>query len=291
MTVGGQAVIEGVMMKSPDLVVTSVRKSDGEIISQVVPYVSLAKRKKVFGLPIVRGAVTLFEQLYLGIKSLTFSAEVFSSGEDQIKTQKGWKSSLSAALTVVIALGAGLLLFFYLPLVIAGLVGAEGSISFNLVDGLLRLGIFFAYLGVLNLWKDMRRIFEYHGAEHKSIHTFESGEDLSVENAKKYTTRHPRCGTSFLLIVMVISIVVFIFMGRPDDLRDRLLRLCAVPLIGGLSYEMIRLAGKKGGGALMKIITAPGLALQRFTTREPNEDQLEVALEALKSALGSGEAA
>jgi uncharacterized protein YqhQ len=263
-----------------------VRRTNGEIISKVEPYVSLSKRQKVLGLPILRGAVNLFEQLYLGIKCLTFSAEVISAGDDEVKERKGWKTSLSAGLTVVIALGAGLLLFFYLPLLIANMVGAKGSIAFNLVDGLVRLAIFFAYLAVLNMWKDMRRVFEYHGAEHKSIHCFETGENLSVENVKKHTTRHARCGTSFLLIVMVISILIFIFMGRPDDIRERLLRLCAVPLIGGLSYELIRLAGKRGGGIVMKVVTAPGMALQRFTTREPSEDQIEVALDALKNALG-----
>ncbi len=284
-TIGGQAVIEGVMMKSPTRISTSVRRTTGEIVSRVQPYVALSKRKKVLGLPVLRGAVNLFEQLYLGIKCLTFSAEVVSAGEEEIKEKRGWKTSLSAGLTVVVALGAGMLLFFYLPLVIANLVGAKGSIAFNIVDGLVRLTIFFIYLMVLNLWKDMRRVFEYHGAEHKSIHCFEMGEELSVENVKKHTTRHNRCGTSFLLVVMVISVIVFIFMGRPDDLRQRLLRLCAVPVIGGISYELIRLAGKQTGGVLMKLLTAPGLALQRFTTREPSDDQIEVALDALKNAL------
>lgn len=286
-TIGGQAVIEGVMMKSPRFVATSVRRMNGEIVSKVEPYVSLSKRKRFLGIPVLRGAVNLFEQLYLGIKSLTYSAEVVSAGDEEIEEHKGWKSSLSAGATVVVALGAGLLLFFYLPLVVANMVGAKGTIAFNVVDGLVRLTIFFTYLAVLNMWKDMRRVFEYHGAEHKSIHAFENGEPLSVESVKKYTTRHARCGTSFLLIVMVISIVVFIFMGRPDNIKDRLLRLCAVPVIGGLSYELIRLAGRRGGGSLMKIVTAPGLALQRFTTREPSEEQIEVALDALKHALGS----
>jgi uncharacterized protein YqhQ len=279
-------VIEGVMMKSPSHIATCVRRTNGDIVSRVEPYVSLSKRYKALGLPVIRGAVNLFEQLYIGIRSLTYSAEVVSAGEGQIKEDKSWKSSLAAGVTVVIALGVGLLLFFYLPLVIAGFVGAKGSIAFNLVDGLIRLVIFFAYLAVLNMWRDMRRVFEYHGAEHKSINALESGEDLSVENVRKHTTRHARCGTSFLLIVMVISIVVFIFMGRPDDIRERLLRLAAVPLIGGVSYELIRLAGKQRGGIIMRIVTAPGLALQRFTTREPSDDQIEVALEALKRAQG-----
>jgi uncharacterized protein YqhQ len=275
-----------VMMKSPSFIATSVRKTSGEIVSKVEPYVSLSKRKKVLGVPVIRGAVNLFEQLYLGIKSLTFSAEVVSSGEEEIKEQKSWKSSLTAGLTVLVALGVGLLLFFYLPLVIANHVGIKGSVLFNVVDGAVRLTIFFAYLAVLNMWKEMRRVFEYHGAEHKSIHAFESGESLNVENVKRHTTRHARCGTSFLLVVMVISIIVFIIMGRPDNIRERLLRLCAVPLIAGVSYEIIKLAGKRSGGVLMKIITTPGLALQRFTTREPSDDQIEVALDALKNALG-----
>jgi uncharacterized protein YqhQ len=285
--VGGQAVIEGVMMKSPDRVATCVRKPGGEIAHRVEPYISMTKRHRALDIPIVRGALNLFEQLYLGISALTYSAEVASAQEDEeVKKDRSWKSSFVAGLTVVVALGAGLLLFFYLPLVIAGFAGAEGDISFNVVDGLVRLGIFFAYLAIINLWKEMRRVFEYHGAEHKSINALESGVELSVETVKKYTTRHARCGTSFLLVVMVLSIVVFIFMGRPENVADRLRRLLAVPVIAGLSYELIKLAGKKKSGVLMKLMTAPGLALQRFTTREPDEQQIEVALEALKHALG-----
>jgi len=285
LTIGGQAVIEGVMMKSPRWVSTSVRKTSGEIVSKVEAYQSLSSRSKLLRLPIVRGAVNLFEQLFLGIKSLTYSAEVVSSDDETVRGTSNWKFSLSAGLTVVVAFALGLLLFFYLPLVIANHVGAKGSIVFNLVDGLVRLGFFFAYLGMLSFWKEMRRVFEYHGAEHKSIHAYEHGETLDVESVKKYTTRHARCGTSFLLVVMVVSIVVFIFMGRPESVGERLLRLCAVPLIAGISYEIIRLAGKKHDWLLVKIISAPGLALQRFTTREPSDDQLEVALDALKNAL------
>jgi uncharacterized protein YqhQ len=285
--VGGQAVIEGVMMKSPSRVATCVRRPNGEIAHRVEAYVSLTRRHKALGIPVVRGALNLFEQLYLGITALTYSAEVVSAEEDgEVKEGRSWKSSLSAGLTVVIALAAGLLLFFYLPLVIAGLAGAKGDIAFNVVDGAVRIGIFFAYLAVINLWKEMRRVFEYHGAEHKSINAFESGVELSVEAVKRHTTRHARCGTSFLLVVMVMSIIVFIFMGRPENVADRLRRLLAVPVIAGLSYEIIKLAGKQKGGVVMRIVTAPGLALQRFTTREPSEDQIEVALEALKDAVG-----
>jgi len=249
----------------------------------------VTRRYKLLGIPVLRGAVMLFEQLYHGMKSLTYSAEVVSAGEGEIKQKKGWTTSLWAAATIVLALALGLLLFFYVPLIIAGHSGVKGSVLFNLVDGAVRLTIFFIYLALLNAWKDMRRVFEYHGAEHKSIHAYEHGEPLEVDKVRKYTTRHPRCGTSFLLVVMVVSIVVFIFMGRPDNVRERLLRLVVVPVIAGISYEVIKLAGKYREGVVMKIITAPGLALQRFTTREPSDQQLEVALEALKLAV-AGEA-
>lgn len=293
-TVGGQAVIEGVMMKSPDRIATSVRRANGEIESRVRPYISLSRKQKILGIPVLRGAVNLFEQLFIGIGALTYSAEVAGAGEAEVKEVRDLKTAIWTGLTVVLALGVGMLLFFWLPMVIANYVGVKGSVLFNIVDGAIRLAIFFAYLLALSSWKEMRRVFEYHGAEHKSIHAFEAGLDLTVENVRKYTTRHARCGTSFLLVVMVVSVIVFIFMGRPDTLLLRLRRLLAVPLIAGLSYEVIRFAGKHQGGALMRVMTAPGLLLQKFTTREPSDDQIEVALEALKHATGmkaAGEAA
>ncbi len=278
--------IEGVMMKSPDRIATCVRRTNGKIEARVRPYVSLSRKQKVLGIPVIRGAVNLFEQLFIGIGALTYSAEVVSAGEEEVTEKKDWKTSLWTGLTVVLALGVGMLLFVWLPMVIANLVGVKGSVLFNLVDGAIRLGIFFAYLMLLSTWKEMRRVFEYHGAEHKSIHAFEAGVALTVENVRKYTTRHARCGTSFLLVVMVVSVIVFIFMGRPETLLHRLRRLLAVPLIAGLSYEIIRFAGRHQGGSLMRIVTAPGLLLQKFTTREPSDDQIEVALEALKHVTG-----
>ena len=281
--------IEGVMMKSPSLIVTSVRKTSGEIVSRVQPFLSVTKRHKALGVPIVRGGVLLVEQLYHGIRALTYSADVAAAAEGggDVKEDKSWKAKLVTVATLVLALGLGLLLFFYLPLVVAGRTGVKGSVAFNVIDGLVRLAIFFAYLLLLNLWGEMRRVFEYHGAEHKSIHAYEHGEPLEVGSVVKYTTRHPRCGTSFLMIVMVVSIIVFVFLGRPDTVGERLLRLLMVPLIGGISYEITRLAGKYRTGLAMRIITAPGLALQRFTTREPSPEQIEVALEALKYAVGA----
>jgi uncharacterized protein YqhQ len=342
LTVGGQAVIEGVMMRSPDLVVTSVRKPDGAIVHRTEPYVSVTKKHRVLGIPVIRGAISLFETLFIGIKSLSYSAEVASeeAGEREAtvpEDKKGaadeaprgegpgdagasamtagagagtgpdgkraasadrgressespskpgaWKANLSMGATMVLAFAIGLLLFFWLPLVIAEQVGIKGSVLFNIVDGLVRLAIFFLYLTAISLWRDMRRVFEYHGAEHKCITTYEDGDELTIENARRHTTRHRRCGTSFLLIVMVIAIIVFIFMGRPESITDRLRRFALVPLIAGISFEITRWAGRHTGGTFMRIITAPGLVLQRFTTREPSDDQIEVALDALRRAL------
>ena len=312
LTIGGQAVIEGVMMRSPDLVVTSVRKPDGEIIHREEPYVSVTKRSRILGIPVIRGAISLFETLYIGIKSLSYSAEIASEeiakkgGTDaeaetepeagtspegpvgdagSVPKSGGWKSSLSMGGTIALALVIGLLLFFWLPLVIAEYVGVKGSVLFNVVDGLVRLAIFFLYLTVISLWRDMRRVFEYHGAEHKCITTYEDGQELTLENARRHTTRHRRCGTSFLLIVMVIAIIIFIFMGRPEGITGRLRRFAMVPLIAGISFELTRLAGRKSNSVFMRIVTAPGLLLQKFTTREPSDDQIEVALDALKRAL------
>jgi len=284
--VGGQAVIEGVMIKSPGLVATSVRKGTGEIVSRVEAYVSLSKRFRIFGFPIIRGVVNLIEQLYLGIKSLSFSADVASEEKGQAKKSSEAKKNLAMGATLILAVIVAFALFFYLPLVVASATGVRGSVGFNIVDGLVRLGIFFVYLAVVGLWKEMRRVFEYHGAEHKSIHAYESGDSLDVEAVKKYTTRHARCGTSFLLVVMLVSLIVFIFMGRPHSISERLVRLAAVPIIAGISYEIIRIAGKNQKSRLAKILSAPGLLLQAFTTREPSEDQIEVALDALKKALG-----
>lgn len=309
LTIGGQAVIEGVMMRSPDLVVTSVRKPDGEIVHRTDKYVSVTKRNKILGIPVLRGAISLFETLFIGIKSLSYSAEVASEedrkekageagdtgesgGRGEGKAEKesepgsgGWKSNLSMGGTILIALALGMLLFFWLPLVIAEHIGVQGSVLFNVVDGLVRLAIFFVYLALISLWRDMRRVFEYHGAEHKCITTYEDREELTLDNARRHSTRHRRCGTSFLLIVMVIAIIVFIFLGRPETITDRLRRFALVPLIAGISFEITRWAGRQTGGMFLKIITGPGLLLQKFTTREPSDDQIEVALDALKRAL------
>ncbi|MCD6472800.1 DUF1385 domain-containing protein [Candidatus Aerophobetes bacterium] len=289
--VGGQAVIEGVMMRSPEYITVAVRKSSGEIVVKKEHYISLSKRFKLLNLPIVRGIVTLGETLYIGIKALAFSAEeaVESIEEEDTSKEKKEKRGIFTSLwligTIIFAFILAFLLFFYLPLMIATFLNIKGGFLFNFVDGIIRVAIFLIYIWAITLWKDMRRIFEYHGAEHKSIYTLEAGDDLLPANAKKYSTLHPRCGTSFLLIVMIVSIIVFMFLGRPHTLSDRLVRFLFIPLIAGISYELLKLSGKKRESKITKVLIAPGLWLQKITTKEPDEKQLEVAIAALKEAL------
>ena len=288
LTVGGQAVIEGVMMRAPGAVVTAVRRADGTIAVNRKAFRALAARVAPLRLPILRGAIGLVESLYIGVGSLMFSAEAaMEEGEAAEKTREPQdaKSKWILGGTVFLSLALGIAVFFYLPLLLTDRLGVRGGVAFNLVDGAIRLIFFFAYLWGVTRWKEMRRVFEYHGAEHKSIFAYEAGLPLTVENARRMTRFHPRCGTSFLLIVMVSSIVVFIFLGRPVTIGDRLARLAFIPVVGGISYEAIRLSGRHAGKGWVRLLVSPGLALQRLTTREPSDDQLEVALAALREAL------
>jgi uncharacterized protein YqhQ len=287
--VGGQAIIEGVMMRSPDRIAVAVRRPDGKILLKNNPYVSLTKRYKFWGLPIIRGAVILIESMVIGIKALTFSGDVAVNEEqdkENLKNKKSGISNLWLIGTIVFSLAIGLGLFFYLPLVLADLLGAKTGFWFNVVDGIIRVIIFLLYLGIITLWKDIQRIFQYHGAEHKTIFAYEDGKDLTIENSKSYTPHHPRCGTSFILTVLLISIFVFMFLGRPETIADRLIRLAFVPLIGGISYEIIKLSDKRKNNPLVKLFIKPGLWLQKITALEPDESMLEVALVALKGSLG-----
>ena len=290
--VGGQAVIEGVMMRSPEFVSVAVRKPDGTIILKKDRYISWTKRYRFFGLPFIRGGVTLIESMVLGIKALNFSGDIAVTEEEKQKKSKSGsdqpikgRSKFWTAGVVVLALALGIGIFFYIPLILTEFTGVEGGVLFNLIDGAIRLTFFLIYLGLISLWKEIRRVFEYHGAEHKSIFAYEEKQPLTVEGVKSFTTHHPRCGTSFLLVVMLVALCVFIILGKPDDLGDRLIRFLFIPVIGGISYEIIRLSGKKYGKRLAQILVAPGLWLQRITTKEPDDAQLEVALVALKSAL------
>lgn len=285
--VGGQAVIEGVMMRSPENISIAVRRPDGKIQVKIQPFNSITKRMRLLGWPIIRGAVVLFEALILGIKALSYSSEVAIAAETngQKDSSNSFWQNFYLIITLVFALGIGIALFFYLPLVLTDLTGVKSGIWFNLIDGALRMVIFLGYLLLISRFKDIRRVFEYHGAEHKCVFAFENARNLGIENVRAFSTLHPRCGTSFLLIVMVVSIFVFIFLGRPDDVSARFLRLSLIPLIGGISYEFIRLSEKGCRHPLLRFFILPGLWLQKITTSEPDDQQIEVALVALRTSL------
>ncbi|UCG50658.1 MAG: DUF1385 domain-containing protein [Candidatus Latescibacterota bacterium] len=283
-SIGGQAVIEGVMMRSPTHYATAVRTPQGRIVIQKTPFKSLIRRFKILNIPIIRGAFTLIETLYIGIQSLTYSASQ-AVEEDTHKKKGKIGTSLALGGSVVLALGLGLLLFFYVPLMLTEWLGFQSGVVFNLVDGAFRLAVFLLYIVAISRWKEMRRIFQYHGAEHMTIYAFETGEELTAANAKKHSTFHPRCGTSFLIVVMLVSIVVFVFMGKPENMTDRLLRFAMIPLIAGISFEFIKLSAKRRIGKWLKPAIWPGLALQRITTKPPTEDMLEVAIAALEACL------
>jgi uncharacterized protein YqhQ len=285
-SVGGQAVIEGVMMRSPAFYATAVRTPQGRIVIQKNRFVGLTRRFKILNIPIVRGSINLVETLWIGIKSLSYSASQAMEEENKQKSRKGnIASSLSIVGSIVIALGTGFLLFFFIPLWLTELLNVESGIVFNVIDGIFRLAIFLGYILIISRWKEMKRIFQYHGAEHKTIFAFEDGKDLTPANARSYTTLHPRCGTSFLLVVMLVSIVVFAFLGKPQTWNDRLLRFAMIPLIGGVSFEFIKLSSNEKLSKFLKFAVWPGLALQRVTTKEPSDDMIEVAIAALDASL------
>jgi uncharacterized protein YqhQ len=285
LAVGGQAVIEGVMMRSPTAIATAVRNPEGRIVIRKKPFRSIMRRLKWLNIPVLRGGIHLIETMGLGIDALMFSADQAVS-EDRVDREKApLKDQLSMWGTVVVAFALSLGLFFYLPLMLTHWLGVEGTVWFNIVDGIIRVALFVAYLWAISLMKDMARVFEYHGAEHMSIHAFENGRTLDAAGARPFTTLHPRCGTSFLFFVMIISIVVFVFLGKPETVGERLIRLAFVPLIGGLAYEAIKLSGKFCDAWWLKPAIAPGLWLQRITTSRADDDQLDVAMAALRAVL------
>ena len=281
--VGGQAVIEGVMMRAPTSLVIAVRKPDNEIIVRREKLIPLKDRFSPFKLPVLRGIAVLVESLVWGMKALTYSANqaVETSGEDSSKEMGGF----TIAVTILLSIALGVGLFVIVPERLANLVSERGFI-FNAADGVIRLAVFLAYVLVISRSRYISRVFEYHGAEHKSIHTYEAGEDLTEENALKYSPLHPRCGTAFLMTVMVVSILVFSIFGKPESIFVRIgTRLLLIPFIAGVSYEIIKLSSKKRNSRFMKLVMLPGLWLQRLTTREPSKDQIQVAIRSLKEVL------
>jgi uncharacterized protein YqhQ len=286
-SIGGQAVIEGVMMRSPQWLATAVRKPSGEIVYKKTKISS--NRGKLAKIPFVRGAVSLFDALVMGIKELTFSANQSEVEEEEQITQK------EAVMTTVVSLALGIGLFVVIPSLIGSFVFSNNKLHSNLLEAVLRLVFFIFYIWVISFSKDVKRVYEYHGAEHKSIYAYENGLELTPENAKKFTTLHPRCGTSFLLIVMLISIIVFSCMDFilpvPKDMVQKIiikvvLRVIMMPVIAGISYEIQRYSSNHLDRCWVNLVAFPGLSLQRITTKEPDLDQLEVAIVAIKAALG-----
>ena len=288
---GGQAVIEGVMMRSPEKLSVAVRRKNGKILLKSENFTSLTKKNKFFNLPFIRGGVVLLESLYLGVKTLSWSSKVAVSDEknEENKLQNNKKeflSNITIWFTVFLGLAGGILLFFYLPLILTDLTGLKSGFYYNLVDSLIRIFIFMTYLLIISNWKEIQKIFQYHGAEHKSIYAYENGNKLTVENALKYTTHHPRCGTSFIVVVIIVGFFIFTSLGRPDNISEKIIRLIFIPVIGGISYELIKIADKNKNNKILRTISLPGLWLQKITTKEPDESQLKVGLVALRSSLG-----
>jgi uncharacterized protein YqhQ len=278
---GGQAIIEGVMMRHGNKIAAAVRKPDREIAIQEQYYVPLTKRYKCLGLAFVRGAVTLVEMMVIGMKCLMYSAELALT-ENDVKPKK-WEMTIS----VIIGLGTAILFFVVVPAycfsVLKGFIAS--TILLNIVEGFIRLGIFLCFLGTTLLMEDMRRVFMYHGAEHKTVFAWENGQELTVENIRNFSTRHPRCGTSFILVVMITAIVVFSLLGRPDFVHRVMYKLMLLPVIAGISYEIIRFTGRKRDLKWVRVLSWPGLLLQKITTKEPTDDQIETAIAAMKKVI------
>ncbi|HEX9350076.1 MAG TPA: DUF1385 domain-containing protein [Gaiellaceae bacterium] len=283
--IGGQAVLEGVMMRGPSNWALAVRKPDGEIAEVNRPIQSVMTRHWVFRLPIIRGIVALGESLAIGFRALAISANYAAQeeGDDGEVTTELSRGSLIFAFAI--AIGFALMLFKVTPALITNWLPIETTGWFVIVEGIIRVSIFVAYLLVISFLPDLRRVFQYHAAEHKVINAYEAGEELVPERVQRFSLIHPRCGTAFLLWVMVIAIFVFAFFGRPHWYWLVASRILLLPLIAGLAYELIRFAGRHTGNRALMALLAPGLWLQRLTTRQPSLDQLEVSIRALKEVL------
>ena len=301
MQVGGQAVIEGVMMRAKGMIATAVRRPDGKIIVKKEEFHSLAERFPILRIPVIRGAVGLIEMMYIGIKTLNYSAEIAlddSSGNDTAPHKSQSTFSLSVTLIVALALSIGI--FFFIPLFIATLFFRveQQPLLFNLVTGAIRITILIAYLYSISLMGDVYRLFQYHGAEHKAVFTFEQNAPLEISSAMQFTRFHPRCGTSFVLLVMLVSVLLFSLLDTAVLLTYGSLSLPIrlathipfIPIVGGISYEVLKFSAKHAASPLGRLLVLPGLWLQKITTKEPDETQMEVSLCAIKAALRLDEA-
>ncbi len=282
--IGGQAVIEGVMMKNGGQYAVAVRKPNQEIEVKVEEYIPVGERYRVLRLPVIRGIFNFIESLVLGVKTLTYSAAFFDEEEAEASDSK--KDNLLMIVTVCFSVIFAIALFMLFPAFIAELIGKAVKNHFLLamIEGVIRLVIFLLYVALISVMKDIRRVFMYHGAEHKSINCLEAGDPLTTENVRKHSRYHKRCGTSFLFVVMIISIIAFMFIDVDTVWLRMLLRVLLVPLIAGISYEFIMFTGRSRS-KLAYILSVPGMWIQRMTTREPDEDMIEVAVRSVEAVL------
>jgi len=300
--VGGQAVMEGVMMRAPHSYCVAVRRANGEIVTQEQPLPKISEQYKIYKLPIFRGIGTLYQAMKLGMQALKFSGDVGmkdiqeaeakagkasapKDGEEGMKAIPGW----ALAINLLISFGMFIFMYKFVPLFLATRLKDaypvfQGRIPFNVADGLIRMLVFLLFMYAISKMKDIRRVFEFHGAEHKVVFNFESGQPVTVANAQKFTTFHPRCGTSFLFVVIIVSIVFYTFIPFDSFVLKLVSRIALLPLIAGVSYELIRFAARRRGSVLATL-TAPGLWLQRITTKPPADDQTAVAIRALEGAM------
>ena len=275
LSIGGQAVIEGVMMRGPKDVAVAVRKADGTIDVDVKPVNSISDRYPILKKPLLRGVVALVESLVMGMKALSYSAQVSGDEDEQMDDKE-------MALTMVVSVALAVGLFIAIPTWSMRYLQqwTQSSLTLNLAEGFLRMGIFLVYIAAISSMEDIQRVFKYHGAEHKTIFTYEAGMPLTVENVRTFPRLHPRCGTNFLMIVMLISIFIFAFLGWPNLVERILSRIVLMPVVAGISYELIRFAGKNNDKPWVHRMILPGLLLQKLTTREP-----EVAIASVKAVL------
>ncbi len=295
-SIGGQALIEGVMMKGPEKISIAVRKPDDDIELKIDQINSIGQRYKIFRLPFLRGVVGLVEAMVIGTNALMYSAEFFEEEDQEEREEKTSffekvfkekSENVAMFITVAFSILLSVLVFMILPNILTSVFKRwiQNPIFLNLIEGFVRMTIFFIYVIWISKLEDIRRVFEYHGAEHKSIHCYESMEELTVENVKTKPILHPRCGTSFLFMVMIISVFVLSFFGWPNPLQRILIRVLMFPVIAGISYEINRLIGKSDS-RLSYYLSYPGLMVQKLATvKEPDEKQIEVAIEALKAVL------
>lgn len=288
---GGQAVLEGVMMRGPAVWSVAVRTPDGEIVAVTTKVNSPMQRHRVWRLPVIRGVVALGESLAIGFRALAISAN-FAMQEEREEGAEGEPAEVSTEISkgqivfsFVLAIGFALMLFKVGPALLTSWLPIDGTYAFVVVEGLIRVAVFILYIVLIGLLPDLKRVFQYHAAEHKAINALEAGSELTPEKVQKFSLIHPRCGTAFLLWVMVIGIFVFAFVGRPVWYWLIVSRILLLPVIAGLAYELIRYAGKHQGNRVLMALLAPGLWLQRLTTRAPSLDQIEVSIRALEEVI------